>query len=275
MKVLEYLKYIIIGLVQGISEVLPISSSGHLIIFEKLFNISNNDLSFEIFLHLGSLIAVFLFLSKQIRRIVISIFKYLFKKDNECYDDFKYFLFLIISTIPIVIVTLILKPFLKDCNKLYIVSICLIINSIIIYIFSFCKIKIKKEDLKFKDSLIIGLFQCLGIFPGISRSGSTISGGSFIGLDKKDSAEYSFFLFIPSVIGAVVLEMDNIMNIFSLERDLFICYMLSFIITIFTTYFSFKFLLNIVKKGKIKYFSLYCLIIGIILLIYSITNNYI
>ena len=101
MKVLEYLKYIIIGLVQGISEVLPISSSGHLIIFEKLFNISNNDLSFEIFLHLGSLIAVFLFLSKHIKRIVISIFKYLFKKDNECYDDFKYFLFLIISKIKI------------------------------------------------------------------------------------------------------------------------------------------------------------------------------
>lgn len=272
---LDYLKYIILGLIQGITEVLPISSSGHLIMFEKIFNIHNNNLSFEVFLHLASLISILLFLSKDIKRLINSFFKYLFKKDENSYDDFKYIMFLIISTMPIVFVTILLKNYLNNINKLYIVGICLIINSIMIYIFSFNSETINKKDLKIKHAVVIGLFECLGIFPGISRSGSTISGANVIGLNKKDGAEYSFFLFIPTILGAVVLEGNNLIQIFSLEKNLFICYLLAFITTIFTTYFSFKFLLKIIKKGKLKYFSLYCLTIGIIVLIYSIINNFI
>lgn len=270
---IEYIKYIILGIIQGITEVLPISSSGHLIIFQEIFNIKNNDLTFEIFLHFASLIAIILFLSKPLIKLLKGLIIYIIKKDHNYYNEFKYFIMLIISTIPIVIFTLIIKLLNISFNKLYIVGFCLIINSVMIYILS--KQKGDKDicNLTYKNALYIGLFQMIGIFPGISRSGSCYLGTSSQKLNKDDSTEYSFFLFIPSVVGAIILEYKNIFSIFSLEQNLFFQYLTAFIITIFTTYFSFKFLLKIIKKQKIKIFSIYSLIVGILILIYSLINK--
>jgi len=270
---IEYIKYIILGIIQGITEVLPISSSGHLIIFQEIFNIQNNDLTFEIFLHLASLIAIILYLSKPIKRLIKGVFLYIIRKDKNYTTEFKYFIMLIISTIPIVIFTLIIKSLNIEFNKLFIVGICLIINSIMIYILNKNNGNKAINNLTYKNALYIGLFQMIGIFPGISRSGSCYLGTSLQKLNKDDSAEYSFFLFIPSVLGALVLEYKNIFSIFDLNQDMFLKYILAFVITIFTTYFAFKILMKIIRKKKLKIFSIYSLIVGILIILYSIIKN--
>ena len=269
----EYIKYIILGIIQGLTEVLPISSSGHLIIFQEIFNIQNNDLTFEIFLHLASLIAIILYLSKPLIKLIKGVYIYIIKKDKNYYQEFKYLIMIIISMIPIIIFTLIIKMLKITFNKLYTVGICLIINSLMIYILNKQKGNKTINELTYKNALYIGLFQMIGIFPGISRSGSCYVGTSFQKLNKNDSFEYSFFLFIPSVLGAIILEHKSMLNIFNLSQNMFFKYLIAFIITIFTTYFSFKFLMNIIRKQKLNVFSIYSLIIGITILIFSIVKN--
>ena len=120
-----------------------------------------------------------------------------------------------------------------------------------------------------KDALIIGIFESIGIFPGISRSGSCLAGASAVGLDKNDATDYAFMLFIPAVIGAFVLEAKNIGLIFTLDLKTIICYLAAFLIAMITTYAAFKILLKMIKKGKLFYFAIYSFIVGVMVFTFS------
>lgn len=272
---IEFLKYLLLGFLQGVAEVLPISSSGHLAIASSVLGLGDDNLAFEVFLHMASLIAVIAFLFKPICKLIKGTFLYIFKKDKTYEDDFKYLIKLIISTIPIVIFTVVIKLLGYDTSPIFVVGICLIINAIMIFVTSSIKYNSTSNKISFKDAIWIGLFQCAGIFPGISRSGSSLCGAFVRKVDKEEAANYAFMLFIPAVIGAFVLELSNISAIFTLNSSSIACYLAAFLVSMVTTYFAFKILLSIIRKGKLSYFSIYCIIAGIVAIIYSACNGWI
>lgn len=259
----EIVKYLIIAIIQGLGEVLPISSSAHLIIIENILGIKDNNLTLEVFLHLASLVAILFFLRKRLIKLIGGFIKYLFKRKEEDFLEFKIGCFLIISTIPIVIITIIFGDLIKMfSSNLTLISIFLVINGFLLMVINNVKGNKNIEKMNILDALTIGLFQCLGIMPGISRSGSCIYGASFRNLEKNTATEYAFLLFIPAVVGATVLEFKNFGSLI-VESNLWM-YLITFVITCMVTYLSFGILLKVIKRGKIKYFGYYCIGIGII-----------
>lgn len=256
--------YIILGIIQGITEVLPISSSAHLIIFEEIFGIKSNNLGFEVLLHMASLIGVILYLRKEILDLIKGIYRYIFKKDKLYKDSFSILIYMLISTIPIVITTLLFKLLNINLHNLLLVAIMLIINTCILL--SMKNYQKNKSNLKTKNAIVIGITQSIAILPGISRSGSCLFGGYISKLKKDVSKKYAFLLFLPSVIGAFILELNNIKEIFILDKSLII---LTLIITSVITYISFKLIDLIINKDKLYVFGYYTLILGILLLIYT------
>lgn len=272
---MEFIKYIIIGLVQGLTEVLPISSSGHLKILEEIFGVNKNNLAFEIFLHLASFLAVMIFIFKPFSKMIKGSFLYLFKKQKTYFLEWRNLLYVILATIPIVLFTIILKLFGYKTSPLYIVGICLVINGILLFLSSKKRGKRKKEDMKIKDALVIGLFQCLGVFPGISRSGSCLCGALQRKINKEDAAKFAFMLFVPSVMGALFLEVKDIFYLFSQDQKLIPCYLVSFLVSTIATLFSFGFLLKLIQKNKLVYFAIYSFVIGFFTFFYSKMNGWI
>ncbi len=259
----ELLKYIIIAIVQGISEVLPISSSAHLLLVEELFLLRDDNLTLEIFLHLASLISVVFFLRKPLISLISGFFKYTFFEQPGYQTEFKLCWYVVFSTIPVVVFTIVFKEQItRVSNNILIIGILLMINGVLLLITNKVQGRKHLKTMTLKDAIIIGLFQCLGIFPGISRSGSCLCGAYTRKLEKNDAKEYAFLLFLPAVIGAFILEIDNFGLIFT-SPNIGI-YIIAFIITAIVTYLAFLFLDKVIKNGKIKYFGYYCIIVGLL-----------
>lgn len=239
---------------------MPISSSAHLIIVSHILNIPNEDLSIEVFLHFASLIAVVVFLRKRIKQILVGAYLYIIRKEQEYKKDYLIIIYLIISTLPIVLVTILFGKYIDIVtSNILLIGFLLIINGILLTSITYKK---EKKEIKILDALVIGLFQIIGILPGISRSGSCLLGACSRKIKKEDAAEYAFLMFIPTSFGATVLKLKDISNILY-SSDIWI-YIIVFLITIITTYISLSLLLKSIKQGKIKIFSVYCIIIGLI-----------
>lgn len=265
------IKYIIIALIQGIAEILPISSSGHMVIAQSVLGIETSDLSLEIFLHFGSLIAIFIFFRKKIWAIIKDFFVYLFKKDENAKANYKLAWYIVIATIPAAIAGLFLEDIIgKYLKQLWIVGIFLLITSALLYLS--CKAKREKElkDLTWKNALAIGLFQCLGLLPGISRSGSTLVGGASQKVKQTDAADFAFILALPVMLGSAILSIGDISNALS-NKDLLIPYIVGFIVTLATTYLTIKLFFSFIKKRKMSIFSIYCLCVGVLIIILDLT----
>lgn len=271
---IEFLKYLLLGLIQGIAEVLPISSSAHLIIAQNILNVSDNSLTFEVFLHLASLIAVMIYLWPKFWRLLKGFCLYVFKKQKEYKLEFKYCLFIVVSTIPTVIMALVLGDFVdKVGSTLWAVGMLLCINAIMLLILPRIEGNRKEEDLNIVDAIVIGCFQCAGVFPGISRSGSCLCGAFSCKIEKETATDYAFVMFIPAVVGATVLQVYKLIKAGELAfSNVWFLYIDAFLVAGVTTYFAFKFLLMIIRKGKISWFSLYCAIIGVSVIIYDIVK---
>ena len=247
----EILQAIVLGLIQGITEWLPISSSGHLVLFQHLFNIEQ-PIIFDIFLHLGSLIVVLIIFWQDIKNLIIG----LIKKDK---NSIKLTLQLIIATIPIALVGFFLNDLIKSIFKdIRTVGFSLLFTALLILL----KYPlIKNKSLNYKNTLIIGLLQSLAILPGVSRSGTTISTGLIQGVKGEKAAKFAFLLFIPAILGATILEARNITKITN-----FTPLIISTIVVVISGYFSLRLLLFIIKKRKFSYFAWYCLILGLVTL---------
>lgn len=265
------IKYIIIALVQGVAEILPISSSGHMIIAQELLGIQTNDLSLEIFLHFGSLIAIFVFFRKKIWAIIRDFFLYLFKKKEEAKDNYKLAWYIVIATIPAAIAGLFLEDIIgKHLKALWVVGVFLLITSALLYLSTKAKREKELKDLTWKNALIIGLFQCLGLFPGISRSGSTLVGGASQKVKQTDAADFAFILALPIMLGSAVLSMNDISTALS-NSDLLIPYLVGFIVTLITTYLTISLFFSFIKKKKMSIFSIYCLCVGLLIIVLDLT----
>ncbi len=272
----EFLKFVILAIIQGIAEVLPISSSGHLRIFSSILNVDTNGsfLALAIFLHFGSLVAVIVYYWKDIIKIITGTWKFLFFKEKTEEDKFnaKLFLFLIIATIPAGIIGLLFSDKIDNLSLIW-VFVFLFITGIIILVCKFFKRNKKLEDMKWYDALIVGIFQAVGVLPGISRSGITITGGKAVGQDDESSSKFAFLLFIPVTAGSFLLEVIKVFKgDIILESNIMWQYAIGIVVAGVVTYLSLKLLYGVIKKGKLYYFSIYCFLVAIVGIILCATN---
>jgi len=252
---INLLQAIILGIIQGITEWLPISSSAHLVILEHLFKIKE-PLAFTAVLHFSSLIAILIIFRKSINNIISSLIELDLKSENS-----KMAFYILIGTMPILLSGYLLKDlFNKFFTNLFLVGIALTINGLILLI---SQLNLNNKKLNMKNTFIIGLTQALALIPGISRSGITISTGLLQGINKEKVATFSFLLAIIPIIGATFLNLKTI------EITNYSLLIISSIITLIISLISLKFLLNIIKKAKFHYFGYYCLILGLIVIFLS------
>lgn len=268
-KVINIIKYIIIGIVQGVSEILPISSSGHLSLTYELLNISkDNQLDITIYLHFASSLALCLFFKNKIKDIIKGCFSYIFKKDKSQIYSFKLFIYLVIATLPAATVGFFLDEFIeKYFNNSLFLSICFFITSIILLISSKLK-SYTHSHYTFKNTIVVGLFQCLAIVPGISRSGTTMFAGKLSKLDSNKQKEFSFLLLIPISLGAFILSLTKPHNAFINFSEYSYLYLISMIISFVFTFLSLKMLMKKANEIPYIYFSIYLLILSVIILFF-------
>lgn len=256
------IKYIVLGIIQGFTEPLPISSSGHLMIFKELFKSKIlNDMNFEIIVNFGSLIAILFLYKKEIINIIKDFFLYLKTRNKNYKLNYKYAWLIVIGTIPACIFGLFLKDFIENIFTIRVIGLMFIITALLLYMIKDIKGSKEKEDITFIDALIIGLFQVLALIPGISRSGATVVGSMKRNLKRETALNFSFMLYIPISIATFILGITDL----NAKTDLLIPYLISMAISCIATYFSTKLFINITKKGKLIYFSIYCFIIGTII----------
>lgn len=269
---MELIKYIFLGFVQGITEPIPVSSSGHLLIFQKLIG-SLDNIDFEILAtitNLGSFLAILFIFRKDIIRLFKGFFGYIGKKDKKLYDDYKYCWFIILGTIPagimgLVVTKLDLFDFLEKNIKF--VGVTLLITAIFLFIIKDFKGIKEDKDITFKDALIIGLFQVIALVPGISRSGATIVGGMFRKLKRKTAFNFSFILYIPISLATTLLGIKDLFEA-DLEFNTILLYLTSMVFAFIFTYVGTKWFRKIVNEGKLIYFTIYCLIVGMLVILF-------
>lgn len=270
------IKAIILGLIQGITEFLPVSSSGHLAIAGQLMNMdpeADNLLSFNILLHVATLAAVFIVYREDIFAMIKAFFAMvgdLFKGKGFGFEKDMYrrlVLMLIIGTIPAVIVALSPLGDIIENPTLLIIGLFLIITALLLYVSEkFEGGKKTLENMTMKDAIMVGCFQALGTLPGISRSGSTIVGGLFAKLDKNVAVRFSFLLSIPAIIGAMVLDLKNLVGGVEGAAPLS-CIIVGMVVAGVSGYIAIKFLLEVVRKHSLGIFSIYCAVAGAVAII--------
>lgn len=269
---LDLLMYIFLGIIQGISEPIPISSSGHLLIFQKLIG-SIDKIDYEILAtitNFGSLLAISLIFKDKIINLFKSFFGYLKTKEEKYINDYKYCFLIILATIPagimgLVVTKLELFDFLEENVKF--IGITLLITALFLFLIRNFKGKKNEENISFKDALIVGLFQVVALIPGISRSGATIVGGMFRNFKRDTAFNFSFILYIPISIATTILGLKDLFNA-NLDTTIMLYYFISMVFAFIFTYFATKWFKNLVKNGKLIYFVYYCLIVGTLTLIF-------
>lgn len=258
-----WLKYILLGIIQGITEILPISSSGHLVLFQYIFDLKQPGLAFEMFTNMASLIAMMVLFHKDIWHLIKQTFNYLFKKDVSAKNDFLYVIKLLIAVIPIGIAGFILKDWVGSIKSLWFVGLALILTgSLLLLIYRLRNQSKTHDEVTFKDAIFIGLTQMIAIFPGVSRSGSTIIGGLSQKLSLKSLLRFSFLCYIIVSIPASMLSIIDLVE--SAESIDLVGYILAFGATLITTYAVAYFVMKRLMIKHLFYFGLYCISVGFI-----------
>ena len=254
---------IFLGIIQGLTEFLPISSSGHLVFFQSLFGMRESQLFFDVMLHLGTLLTVVVYFRADIWKIAQGLGAIL-KRRYKHPPQVKLFLLIILATIPTGLMGILFRDWFESLfSKPKIVGVMLLITGLVLYLTRWAKREGRKiEKMGWVDSILIGIAQGLAIIPGISRSGATISTGLFCGLDRELSAKFSFLLSIPAILGATFLEFRKIEPGVEIWTGL-IGMMIAFLVGLF----SLTFLVRMIKLGWVGKFSYYCWFLGVIIII--------
>ena len=267
---MELLKYIFLGFIQGMTETIPVSSSGHLMIFKRLMEVNVDFDTIAILTNFGSLIAIIILFWNDIVKLIKGFFSYLINKDKDSKDEYKYCWMIVLGCIPAGLMGLVATVFdLLDTleENVKFIGLTLLITSVFLYLIKDFKGKKDEEDISWKDAFIIGLYQMVAIIPGISRSGSTIVGGMFQGLKRETAFNFSFILYIPISIATSILGIKDLIEL-SVSSQTWILYTVAAIVSGIFTYICTKWFAKIVKEGKLIYFSIYCLIVGILVILF-------
>ncbi|NIK12891.1 undecaprenyl-diphosphate phosphatase [Alkalibacillus almallahensis] len=267
-EIMEIIQFIFLGLFQGFTEPIPISSSGHLVILRSLFDIGEPGITFEAFINFGSLIAVVTIYRRDIWQLIVGSSRYLFNRDEESKTDFRYAFLLVIATIPAGLLGVLLEDSIGEVTgKVKIVAISLILTAIALWIIRNFHGHKDDEQLTIKDAVIVGFAQAVALVPGISRSGATIVASMLVGMKRRVALRFSFLMYIPVSLGTMVFAVSDVLSNPELSGQ-FVLYLIALIAAIFSSYLALLLFINIMTAGKLKYFAYYCLIIGILVLVF-------
>lgn len=273
-----YIEAIVLGLVQGLSEFLPISSSGHLALLENLFEIKEESvLFFAVLLHIGTLVSIFIVYHEDIYALIKELgllFKDIFSGKDLRIEERpirKLGIMIIVSSIPTAIMGLLFSNFIdKVFGSLIVISICWIITGFILFFSEKLKSNSKEiEGMKYRNAIFIGICQGLAIMPGISRSGSTIVGSLVTGLKREFAVEFAFLISIPAILGSAILEFPKAIKA-GIDPSTIGPMIVGFLVAAISGYFAITTMIRIVSKHKMIYFSYYVWVIGVGTFIYSI-----
>ena len=258
---MEWFEALILGIIQGLTEYLPVSSSGHLAIGANLFGLSGEEnLTFTVAVHVATVLSTIVILWREIVWLITDLFKF---KWNE---GTKYIVNIIISMIPVGIVGLFFKDKVEAIfgSGLLVVGICLLVTATLLA-FSYWAKPRQRETISPLHAFIIGLAQALAVLPGLSRSGSTIATGLLLGNKKERLAQFSFLMVIPPILGEALLDVKDIaeMGVSQAMAGLPpLSLLVGFLAAFVSGCIACKWMINIVKRGKLIWFALYCAIVG-------------
>ena len=260
---------VLLGILQGITEWLPISSSGHLAIFQFYFVEEEPPILFDIILHLGSLLVILYIMRDEVRQMLVTFPKFLANYQNfgNLKGDERLIGMIIMASIPTAIIgfTFEKTELIDDFySKMHLVGGCLVFTGLIVWLSKDYDGKKQIDNFPIKNALLVGFFQGLAILPGVSRSGSTIAISKMMGMNPVRAARFSFLLFIPAIAGATLLKIGDIDETVSEVGILPL--ILGFLTSAIVSYFSINLLLELIKKQRFHYFTPYCLILGIYLI---------
>ncbi|MBO7695299.1 MAG: undecaprenyl-diphosphate phosphatase [Methanobrevibacter sp.] len=272
---MDIIQAIIIGLVQGLTEFLPVSSSAHLIFAQQALGVADVGLAFDVLLHVGTLVAVIVYFFNDIVNMIKGFLLSLVDLKNGNFigelkkDPYKKLAWLtILATIPIGIVGVLFNDIVESMFQgLTVPAFLLLITGCLLYLSQRMNSgRIDVRNITLKEALIMGCGQALAILPGLSRSGTTIAAGLFAGLDKEFAAKFSFILSIPAILGAAVFQLKDLSG-GSIEIGACIA---GFVVAAISGYLAISFLLKIVREKSLDIFAYYCWIVGIIVLVGSL-----
>lgn len=265
---MDWLEALILGIVQGLTEYLPVSSSGHLAIGQALFGMQDGEdnLMFTIAVHVATILSTLVVLWKEISWIVKGVFQWKFNSET------KYFLNILVSMIPVGIVGVFFKDEVEEIfgSGLLIVGCCLLLTAALL-IFSYYARPRQKEQISWKDALVIGIAQACAVLPGLSRSGSTIATGLMLGNKKEKLAQFSFLMVIPPILGEALLDVMKAVKGEAVMGNIgTIPLVVGFVAAFLSGCLACKWMIDIVKRGKLIYFGIYCAIIGVITILLNL-----
>ncbi len=263
---MDWIEALILGLLQGLTEYLPVSSSGHLAIGSYLFGIEGEEnLAFTVMVHVATVLSTLVVLWKEIDWIVKGVFKF------KLNDETRYMLNIIVSMIPVGIVGVFFKDTVEKIfgSGLVIVG-CMLLVTALLLVFSYYAKPRQRERITLRDAFIIGVAQACAVMPGLSRSGSTIATGLLLGNKKESLAQFSFLMVIPPILGEALLDVlkglkgeDTFGNIDVLPLAV------GFVAAFVSGCLACKWMINVVKRGKLVWFGVYCAVAGAVTLLCS------
>ena len=264
---MDWIQALIMGIVQGLTEYLPVSSSGHLAIISNFFGIDGEEsLMFTIAVHVATVLSTLVMLWREIDWILKGLFKW------ELNDETKYVLNIIVSMIPVGIVGVFFKDKIEEVfgSGLFIVGAMLILTAALL-IFSYYAKPRQKERISMWDAFVIGVAQACAVMPGLSRSGSTIATGLMLGNKKEKLAQFSFLMVIPPILGEALLDIMKAVKGEEVMGDIGLFPLIvGFLAAFLSGCFACKLMISVVKKGKLVYFGIYCAIVGALVLAYQL-----
>ena len=257
---MDWLQALILGVLQGLTEYLPVSSSGHLAIGSALFGINGEEnLAFTVMVHVATVLSTLVILWKEVSWLLAGIFKF---KMN---DEMRYFINILISMVPVGIVGVFFKDYVENIfgEGLLIVGIMLMVTAALLAFSYYAKPRVK-ENIGWKDALIIGLAQAAAVMPGLSRSGSTIATGLLLGNKKESLAQFSFLMVIPPILGEGLLDvLKAVKGEEAFGNIELLPLIVGFVAAFVSGCLACKWMISIVKKGKLIYFAGYCVIAAV------------
>ena len=261
---MNWLQALILGLVQGLTEFLPVSSSGHLVIFRELLGAeAPSDLVFEITVHVATALATIVVFRKQILDLLQGLFKFKYNQQTDFIAK------LVVSMIPVAIVGLFFKDKVEEVfGSLLVVGCALMVTALLLFLSDRVKARKEGKEITFGQALVMGLGQAVAVIPGLSRSGTTISAGLLSGASRNKVAEFSFLMVLVPILGEAFLDLvggDLAASSISIAPLL-----LGFVSAFFSGLFACKAMIALVKKAGLKWFALYCAIVGLIVIICSL-----
>ena len=261
---MNYLEALILGIIQGLTEFLPVSSSGHLEIAKVIFgdeSLPKESLTFTVVLHFATALSTMVIFRKEIFTIIKGLFQFSWN------EELKFSLKIIVSMIPAVIIGLLFEKELEAFfgGKILLVGFMLLITGLLLLLAD--KAKFTNKTVNFNNALIIGISQAIAMLPGISRSGATISTSVLLGIDRTKAARFSFLMVVPLIFGKVAK--DFMSGEITFQSDQFGSLSIGFIAAFISGLFACNWMISLVKRSKLYYFSIYCFVVGTISIAYA------